>query len=251
MSGLFVVSVILYGDNLDYRKQIEDTEQNYRDYVREADRADPVLAAFQRYATVPVLNLESARWHPLQGLADTATWMAHLGPDLRGQPLTLSWAPHPRALPTAVPNQVLLSAALMGMQVTVAHPQGMDLDPQVMARATSLATAGGGGVRVVHDPDEGALGARGPVAGPKSVFSPRVGHSGRYRAQIGPRWAGGAGARTEGRWFSAGPGRGRLPFGSVWGRNLCGWVSSGRKTGFPCGVGQRGSDGGVARGPRA
>ncbi|MFI4871658.1 MAG: BRCT domain-containing protein [Phycisphaerales bacterium JB058] len=43
--GLFVVSVILYGDNLDYRKQIEDTEQNYRDYVREADRADPAINA--------------------------------------------------------------------------------------------------------------------------------------------------------------------------------------------------------------
>ena len=42
--GLFVVSVILYGDNLDYAKQIEDTEQNYRDYVREADRADPAIA---------------------------------------------------------------------------------------------------------------------------------------------------------------------------------------------------------------
>lgn len=43
--GLFVVSVILYGDNIDYRKQIEDTEQNYRDYVREADRADPAITA--------------------------------------------------------------------------------------------------------------------------------------------------------------------------------------------------------------
>lgn len=42
--GLFVVAVILYGDNLDYAKQIEDTELNYRDYVREADRADPAIA---------------------------------------------------------------------------------------------------------------------------------------------------------------------------------------------------------------
>lgn len=47
--ALFVVSVILYGDNLDYAKQIEDTEQNYREYVREADRADPAIAAdFQK-----------------------------------------------------------------------------------------------------------------------------------------------------------------------------------------------------------
>lgn len=115
------------------------------------DRADPVLKAFVARSGVPVLNLESARWHPLQGLADTATWASRLGPDLRGRKLVLSWAPHPRALPTAVPNQVLLSAALQGMDVTVAHPEGFDLDPEVVARAGDLASAAGGAVAVRHD----------------------------------------------------------------------------------------------------
>ena len=85
------------------------------------DRRDPMLSSFAEYAGVPVINMESARWHPLQGLADTATWMNHLGPDLRGKRLTLTWAPHPRALPAAVPNQVLLSAALMGMDLSLIH----------------------------------------------------------------------------------------------------------------------------------
>lgn len=117
----------------------------------EADRADPVLQAFVDRARVPVLNLESARWHPLQGLADTATWMHHFGPDLTGRKLTLTWAPHPKALPAAVPNQVLLSAALHGMDITVAHPEGFDLDPQVMERAGTLAAAAGGQVAVTDD----------------------------------------------------------------------------------------------------
>jgi len=119
----------------------------------EEDRADPVLHGFVQRSSVPVVNMESARWHPLQGLADTATWLGHFGPELRGRKLVLTWAPHPRALPAAVPNQVLLSAALQGMDVTVAHPEGFDLDPEVMARATGLAAAAGGQVSVSHDRD--------------------------------------------------------------------------------------------------
>jgi N-acetylornithine carbamoyltransferase len=128
------------------------------------DRADPVLAAFMRHSRVPVVNLESARWHPLQGLADAATWVRRLGPDLRGVPITLTWAPHPKALPTAVPNQVLLSAAMMGMDLTLAHPEGFDLDPEVVARASGLAASQGGAVRVTDDREAAFAGARVVVA---------------------------------------------------------------------------------------
>ena len=138
---------------------------------RELDQADPVIAAFTKYSPVPVVNLESARFHPLQGLADTATWMSRLGPDLQGQPITLTWAPHPKALPLAVPHQVLMSAALQGMSVTVAHPEGMDLDPAIVARAEHLADGAGGSVRITHDQDEGLRGARVVVAKSWSGFS--------------------------------------------------------------------------------
>ena len=89
------------------------------------------------------------------------------------------------------------------------------------------------GLRVSGGAQRGFLAESGPVG---KVSGPDWSKVGRA-----------VGAWTEGRWFSAGPGRGRLPFGSVWGRNLCGWVSSGRKTGFP-GVGRRWSDGCVPRG---
>jgi N-acetylornithine carbamoyltransferase len=125
----------------------------------EEDRADGVLQAFLNYSTVPVVNLESALWHPLQGLADAATWLAHLG-DARGAPLTLTWAPHPKALPQAVPNQVALTAALLGMNVTIAHPQGFDLDPSILGRVRGIAEGQGGSVRVVHNQDEALRGAR-------------------------------------------------------------------------------------------
>jgi N-acetylornithine carbamoyltransferase len=129
------------------------------------DRDDPWLKAFVRHAGgKPVISLESARFHPLQGLADTATWVRRLGRDLRGRRLTLTWAPHPKALPQAVPHQVLLSAALQGMDITLAHPEGFEPDPEVTQRVAALASAQGGGLRVLHDPDQGVAGAEVVVA---------------------------------------------------------------------------------------
>lgn len=117
---------------------------------REEDRADRVLNAFVALSGRPVVSLESARWHPLQGLADAATVTSRLG-EPRGRRLVLHWAPHVKALPQAVPNQVVLTGSLLGMDVVVAHPEGFDLDPQVIARARGLAEAGGGSLTVTHD----------------------------------------------------------------------------------------------------
>ncbi|MFT7521566.1 MAG: N-acetylornithine carbamoyltransferase [Kiritimatiellia bacterium] len=128
------------------------------------DLRDPILSAFAKHAKVPVINMESAMWHPLQGLADATTITQHLGPNLAGQPLTLTWAPHPKALPTAVPNQVLLTAASLGMNVTLAHPKGMDLAPSVMDRCADLAAAGGGGLQITHDQQAAMRGAKVVVA---------------------------------------------------------------------------------------
>ncbi|MCO4763142.1 MAG: N-acetylornithine carbamoyltransferase [Myxococcales bacterium] len=131
---------------------------------RKADLADKTLTAFRGASAVPVVNLESALYHPMQGFADVATWQHHLGPDLRGKRLTLTWAPHPKALPAAVANQVLISAAQQGMEVTVAHPEGFDLEPSIMGRAKGLASHAGGAVRVTHNQKEGLAGAQVVVA---------------------------------------------------------------------------------------
>lgn len=163
--ALELEDVVMDGDKAEHVREAAGVLSQFADVLAvrafaglvdaEEDRRDPMISAFAAHASVPVVNMESALWHPLQGLADTATWVNHLGDDLRGKKIVLTWAPHPRALPAAVPNQVLLSAALQGMDVTVAHPEGFELDPQIVARATSLAAAGGGGVSVRHDQDFG------------------------------------------------------------------------------------------------
>src|SRR5205823_4967298 len=82
------------------------------------DAADAVLRAFAKYATVPVVSLESAIEHPCQGLADRLTIDEKLR-DPRGRRFVLTWAPHIKPLPMAVPHSALLAAASAGMEVTL------------------------------------------------------------------------------------------------------------------------------------
>ena len=130
---------------------------------RSVDLSDQIMSSFIHHASKPVINLESALWHPLQGLADTATWVNHLGAP-QGKRITLTWAPHPKALPTAVANQVLLSAALQGMHITLAHPEPFDLPVQVIQRCSSLTNREGGSFRITHDLTEAYDGAQVIVA---------------------------------------------------------------------------------------
>ena len=117
----------------------------------EQDVADTLIRTIAESASVPVVNLESAWAHPCQGVSDAALMTEHLGDDLTGKTFVLSWAPHPKPLPMAVPNTVLRTAARCGMDVTVARPDTHALDPDVMAKAQSLAEARGGAVTASSD----------------------------------------------------------------------------------------------------
>jgi N-acetylornithine carbamoyltransferase len=126
---------------------------------RLSDRADAVFDAFVQSATVPVVSLESARWHPCQALADAAALRVHYGKELKGRKFVLQWAPHPKALPRAVPNSALLMAARLGFDVTVARPDGFALEPDVMAAARETAARSGGSVSETDQVDAAAEGA--------------------------------------------------------------------------------------------
>lgn len=117
---------------------------------RHEDLGDARFAQFCRHASVPVFNMESAMFHPCQALADLLTIRELVG-RLQGVRLTLTWAPHPRPLPTAVPNSVLLAASQMGMRVTLARPEGFGLDESVLAHASELALGAGGELTVTAD----------------------------------------------------------------------------------------------------
>ncbi len=114
------------------------------------EREDRVIHNFAKYCEKPVINMESVRRHPCQGLADAFTLRERLKQP-RGKKFVLQWAWHPKALPTAVPASALLAAAHLGMAITVAHPQGFDLDPEDIDIARKLASQQGGSLEVTHD----------------------------------------------------------------------------------------------------
>ena len=122
------------------------------------ERDDRVIRDFAQYCEKPVINLESTRRHPCQGLADAMTLREKLG-ETRGRKFVLSWAWHPKALPTAVPASAAIAAAQCGMDVVIARPDGFDLDPDDMTALRRVAGAAGGSVAVSSDMDEALDGA--------------------------------------------------------------------------------------------
>ncbi|MGN6390620.1 MAG: N-acetylornithine carbamoyltransferase, partial [Gemmatimonadales bacterium] len=106
-------------------------------------RQDAVIRNFARFCEKPVINLESARRHPCQALADAMTLREKLG-ETAGKRFVLTWAWHPKALPTAVPASAALAAAALGMEIVIARPPDYELDPEDTALIRRLAQQEGG-----------------------------------------------------------------------------------------------------------
>ena len=109
---------------------------------REYDYAETVLQQFIRYSGRPVFAMETATVHPLQAFADLITieesWRRPVcsGTSAAKPKVVLTWAPHCRALPQAVPNSFAqwMNAA-PDVDLVITHPEGYELDPQFVAGA--------------------------------------------------------------------------------------------------------------------
>ena len=122
-------------------------------------RRDDVIRSFARHCEKPVINLESARRHPCQGLADAMTLREKLG-ETEGKRFVLAWAWHPKALPTAVPASAAIAAAALGMEIVIARPDGYELDPEDTALVRRIAQQRGGEfVHIINDLDEAMVSA--------------------------------------------------------------------------------------------
>jgi N-acetylornithine carbamoyltransferase len=117
------------------------------------ERRDRVIVAFQKHARVPIFNMESVLDHPCQAWGDALTLEEALG-DVRGKRIALTWTYHPKARSLAVPHGVSIMSAKLGMDLTVAHPEGYPLDPGVQDGLAHTAHASGGSVRFVSSMDE-------------------------------------------------------------------------------------------------
>jgi len=96
---------------------------------KEKDNSEVVISGFLKYATVPIINMESATGHPLQALADAIT-IEEFKPNQKPK-VVLTWAPHPKALPQAVPNSFVEMMRLQDADFVITHPKGYELNPEI------------------------------------------------------------------------------------------------------------------------
>jgi N-acetylornithine carbamoyltransferase len=122
-----------------------------------SDLAETNFMAMAELVDKPLINLESAMNHPCQALADWKTMDDLQVP--RGARFVLSWAYHPRPLPLAVPSAAVQMAAMRGMEVIVARPDGFALPDAVMDKARRAASSSGGSVRETDDLNDALEGA--------------------------------------------------------------------------------------------
>jgi len=96
---------------------------------KEKDASEFVLNSFIKYASVPIVNMESSTAHPLQALTDAIT-IEELKTKSKPK-VVLSWAPHPKALPHAVANSFVKMMSELEVDFSITHPKGYELDSEI------------------------------------------------------------------------------------------------------------------------
>lgn len=101
---------------------------------KEYDYNEVILNQFIEYSGRPVFSMEAATRHPLQSFADLITIEEY---KKKERPkVVLTWTPHPRALPQAVPNSFAEWMTAAGYEFVVTHPEGYELDEKFVGNAT-------------------------------------------------------------------------------------------------------------------
>jgi N-succinyl-L-ornithine transcarbamylase len=138
----FEDGVVMNGNSAEHIREAAAVISQYCDVLgvrsfatlsdRARDYADFVLEKFRQFARVPVISLEGAILHPLQSLADWITMEeVKERENMTHRPkVVLTWAPHPRALPQAVPNSFVEWMREADVDLVVTQPRGYELAPR-------------------------------------------------------------------------------------------------------------------------
>ncbi len=110
------------------------------------DYEETILNEFIQYSGKPVFSMESATAHPLQAFADLITIEEHK--KVARPKVVMTWAPHPKALPQAVPNSFADFMNEADVDFVITHPEGYELDEKFVR-----------GAKVVYNQDEALKGA--------------------------------------------------------------------------------------------
>ncbi|MBR3652753.1 MAG: N-acetylornithine carbamoyltransferase [Bacteroidales bacterium] len=142
------MGVVMDGDKSEHLREAIPVMTSYCDLIgirsfagltdREYDYNETVLRQFIEYGGKPVISLESATVHPCQAFADLITIDEYK--ETKRPKVVMTWAPHPRALPQAVPNSFAEWMNAADVDFVITHPHGYELDPAFV-----------GGARVEYD----------------------------------------------------------------------------------------------------
>ena len=136
--------VIMDGDKSEHLLEAIPVMGSYCDIIavrsfagltnREYDYAETVVQQFVQYSGRPVVAMETATVHPLQAFADLITIEENWNKPQKPK-VVLTWAPHCRALPQAVPNSFAQWIMAADVDLVITHPEGYELDPRFVAGA--------------------------------------------------------------------------------------------------------------------
>ena len=137
------MGVVMDGDKSEHLREAIPVIGSYCDIIgvrsfaglsdREFDYAETILNQFIEYSGKPVISLESATVHPCQAFADLITIEEYKS---KPRPkVVMTWAPHPRALPQAVPNSFAEWMNAADVDFVITHPEGYELDPAFVGKA--------------------------------------------------------------------------------------------------------------------
>ena len=137
------LGVVMDGDKSEHLREAIPVMASYCDIIgvrsfaglqdRGFDYAETILNQFVQYSGKPVISLESATVHPCQAFADLIT-IDEYKRSARPK-VVLTWAPHPRALPQAVPNSFAQWMNAADVDFVITQPRGYELDPRFVQGA--------------------------------------------------------------------------------------------------------------------
>ncbi|MAD98344.1 MAG: acetylornithine carbamoyltransferase [Flavobacteriaceae bacterium] len=135
----FEDGTIMNGSTAEHIKEAAAVLSQYCDVIglrafpqlvdRVKDESEHILKAFIKYASVPIINMESSTEHPLQALTDAIT-ISEFKTKKRPK-VVLSWCPHTKVLPHAVANSFVMTMQKMDVDFVIANPKGYNLNPAI------------------------------------------------------------------------------------------------------------------------
>lgn len=136
------------------------------DKVGAYGEGEALIREYARWAEIPIVSMAHDKYHPCQGLADMMGWIEWLSPEgrfdpnaVKGKKLLMTWGHGALARSWSSVQEAMLIGSRFGMDVTVAHPEGYDLDRQVIAWTEENCRANGASFETTNDVQAGYEGA--------------------------------------------------------------------------------------------